>query len=216
MRRIREIESGLGRALGYLGAFLLATVLVAIPLIFLNSNLVWGEANQYGRVPIPGRQIVHLPQGDVQVNVAAALPGRGNETPELLLPTLTLTMKAHQGEAPIVAEDIGPSVNANDNEVDTQRSVWKLEVPREGDYLAIVKGDFTGYGVNAQAWFGREPSPLHGWQVFLVAMAIVLVVAPIWWLIRKVRRRRRAGESPFVADDAAIAENLEREREGAM
>jgi hypothetical protein len=53
MRRIREIESGSLRALSYLGAFLLVSVCVAIPLIFLNSNLLWGEANQYGRVPIP-------------------------------------------------------------------------------------------------------------------------------------------------------------------
>jgi hypothetical protein len=193
MRRIREIESGLGRALGYLGAFLLATIFVSIPLIFLNSNLVWGEGNQYGRVPIPGHKIVHLPAGDIEVSVAAALPGRGNETPELLLPTLTLTMKAHHGEAPLVSEDIGSSVNANDNEVDTQRRVWKLEVPTEGNYLAVLKGDFTGYGVNAQAWFGREPNPLHGWQVFLVAMAIVLVGAGIWGLIEVLKKNRRQG-----------------------
>ncbi len=192
MRRIREIESGFLRVLSYLGAFLLISVFVAIPLIFLNSNLVWGEANQYARVPIPGREVVHLPAGGVEVTVAAALPGRGNETPELLLPPLTLTMKAKGAqEAPTVAEDIGPSVNADDSEVDTQRTVWKLQVPAEGDYLAVLKGDFTGYGVNAQAWFGREPNPLHGWQVLLVAMAITLVGSSIWLLVGAVRRKRK-------------------------
>jgi hypothetical protein len=56
MRRIRKIESPIGRALSYVGGFLLISVFVLIPLIFLNSNLVWGEANQYGRVPIPGHK----------------------------------------------------------------------------------------------------------------------------------------------------------------
>ncbi len=192
VRRIREIESGFLRALAYLGGFLMISVFVALPLIFLNSNLFWGEANQYGRVPIPGHKVVHLPAGSVEVTVAAALPGRGNETPELLLPPLNLTMKAKGGqEAPTITEDIGDSVNANDNEVDTQRTAWKLQVPEEGDYLAVLKGDFTGYGVNAQAWFGREPNPLHGWQVILVAMAITFVGGAIWLLIGALRRRRR-------------------------
>jgi hypothetical protein len=221
MRRIREIESGLGRALSYLGAFLLISVFVAIPLVFLNSNLVWGEGNQYGRVPIPGHKVLHLPAGSVEVNVAAALPGRGNETPELLLPEMTLTMKARGGqEAPTVEEDIGPSVNANDSEVDTQRTAWKLQVPEEGDYLAVLKGDFTGYGVNGQAWFGREPSPLHGWQVLLVAMAIALVGELVWVLVSALRKRMRGpgpppGGGDLTADRERLTAEFERQREGA-
>jgi hypothetical protein len=192
MRRLREIDSALLRVLSYVGGFLLISVLVFIPLVFLNSNLLWGEANQYGRVPIPGHKVVHLPAGGVEVSVAAALPGRGNETPELLLPPLTLTMKARGGqEAPTVAEDIGSSVNANDSEVDTQRTAWKLQVPEAGNYLAVLKGDFTGYGVNAQAWFGREPNPLHGWQVFLFAMLITAVGAPLLLGIQALWRRWR-------------------------
>ncbi|HEX4305102.1 MAG TPA: hypothetical protein VHZ54_03620 [Solirubrobacterales bacterium] len=224
MRRIREIESGSLRALSYLGAFLLVSTFVAIPLIFLNSNLLWGEANQYGRVPIPGHKVIHLPAGEIEVTVAAALPGRGNETPELLLPPLTLTMKARGGqEAPTVAEDIGSSVNANDSEVDTQRTAWKLQVPEEGDYLAVLKGDFTGYGVNAQAWFGREPNPLHGWQVILAAMAITLLGYAVWLLFGALRKRRRGPGPPddpyqehLTADQVRIEKNLEGDREGAM
>lgn len=197
MRRLREIDSVFLRALSYVGGFLLISVFVAIPLIFLNSNLVWGEGNQYGRVPIPGHKVLHLPSGAVEVSVAAALPGRGNETPELLLPELTLTMKAKGAqEAPTVEEDIGPSVNANDSEIDTQRTAWKLHVPEEGNYLAVLQGDFTGYGVNAQAWFGREPNPLHGWQVFLFAMLLTAVGTPLYFGIQALWRRRRARQNP--------------------
>lgn len=197
MRRLREIDSVFLRALSYVGCFLLISVFVAIPLVFLNSNLVWGEGNQYGRVPIPGHKVLHLPSGAVEVSVAAALPGRGNETPELLLPELTLTMKAKGAqEAPTVEEDIGPSVNANDSEVDTQRTAWKLHVPEEGNYLAVLQGDFTGYGVNAQAWFGREPNPLHGWQVFLFAMLLTAVGTPLYFGIQALWRRRPARQNP--------------------
>lgn len=227
MRRIRQIESGFGRALSYLGGFLLLSVFVFIPLVFLNSNLVWGEANQYGRVPIPGKKIVHLPAGDVQVNVAAALPGRGNETPELLLPTLTLSISAlHGEESPTVSEDIGSSTNANDDEVDTQRRVWKLEVPAAGNYLATVRGNFTGYGVNAQVWFGREPNPLHGWQVFLFAMLLVAVGAPIWFGVQALWRRRRGGSTDdgdggdgrddLAADRKLLEADLKHERGGVV
>jgi hypothetical protein len=230
MRRLRKIESPIVRALSYVAGFLLVSLFVMIPLIFLNSNLVWGEANQYGRVPIPGHKVVHLPSGSVEVSVAAALPGRGNETPELLLPPLTLTMKARGGqEAPTVEEDIGSSVNANDSEVDTQRTAWKLQVPEDGDYLAVLKGDFTGYGVNAQAWFGREPNPLHGWQVFLFAMLVTAVGAPLWFgikaLWRKWRRRNGPDKTELDADGEAYRRELDeqetearlkREREGAL
>jgi hypothetical protein len=230
MRGIRQIESGSVRALSYVGAFLLISVFIFIPLIFLNSNLVWGEANQYGRVPIPGHKVVHLPSGEVEVTVAAALPGRGNETPELLLPPLTLTMKAKGAqEAPTVSEDIGPSVNANDSEVDTQRTAWKLHVDEEGNYLAVLQGDFTGYGVNAQAWFGREPNPLHGWQVFLFAMLVTAVGTPLFYGVKALWRRRRRRNGPTKAEGDAdgdayrrqteneeIEANLKRDREGAL
>ena len=197
MRRIGEIESGFVRALSYVGGFLAISAFVFIPLVFLNSNLVWGEANQYGRVPIPGHKVVHLPSGSVEVSVAAALPGRGNETPELLLPPLTLTMKARgDQEAPTVAEDLGTSVNADDSEVDTQRTAWKLQVPEDGNYLAIVQGDFTGYGVNAQAWFGREPNPLHGWQIVLFAMLVTAVGIPVFLGIQALWRRRKRTLKP--------------------
>jgi hypothetical protein len=189
---LRRLETGVGKVLAVVGGFLLATFLVSIVIGVANSNLFWGEANQYGRIEIPGRGKVHLPGGTTEATVAVALPGRGNETPELLLPPLNLTMKAKGAqEAPTVAEDIGPSVNANDSEVDTQRTAWKLQVPAEGDYLAVLKGDFTGYGVNSQAWFGREPNPLHGWQVILAAMAITLVGSSIWLLVGAVRRKRK-------------------------
>ncbi len=217
MRRIRQIESGFGKALLGVGAFLLVALLATVALGFLNSNILWGEANQYARVPIPGRQVVELPAGDVQVNVAAALPGRGNETPELLIPKLSLAViPTRKGEAePTIENDLGSSTNAEDKEVDTQRRVWRVHVPEAGRYLAVVHGDFTGYGVNAQIWFGKEPAPLHGGEIPLAGAIIALIVFAVGFLVTWIRRARKPEEGAEVAPTSghiggATARALER------
>jgi hypothetical protein len=191
----RRVESGVGRALLAIVAFLLATLIVAVIIGIANSNLFWGEANQYGRVDVPGHAVLHLPSGSVQVTAAAALPGRGNETPTLLVPDLGLeVVPVGGGPDANVRRDPGESVNADDSEVDTQRRIAYLDVPSAGDYRVKVTGDFTGYGVNAQLWFGYEPGWVHGSTIWLVAAAIVLVLIAIAYAIAFVRRRRRAGD----------------------
>jgi hypothetical protein len=192
IRRIREIESGFGRLLLGIGAFLLLTLLIAVPIGIANSNLFWSESNQYGRVPIPGRKRVHLPAGKVQINVAAALPGRGNETPELLVPKIDLTLIPPKGvPEPTIERDLGESTNAMDKYADTQRRIAYAHVATAATYLAVVEGDFTGYGVNGSLWFGYEAAPIHGVAIWFIAMAIaalVFLAAFIVWLIRRHRR----------------------------
>lgn len=192
MSRFRNVESGFGKVLLGIGAYLLVALVATIVVGIANSNIFWGEANQYGRLPIPGKRVLHLPSGDVLVNVAAALPGRGNETPDMPLPKLTLAVIPTEGESePTVSSDLGYSTNADDEYVDTKRRVWKVHLPEGGNYLALVKGDFTGYGVNAQAWFGSEPAPVHGGMIPLLGALIALVIFPLILLFQYLRRRRR-------------------------
>jgi hypothetical protein len=210
VRRLRQIESGTGKALLGIGAFLIVALLATIVVGVANSNLFWGEADQYGGVKIPGKAVLDLPSGDVQANVAAALPGRGNETPELLLPDLTLAVIPAAGEQgePEVSEDLGGSTNANGGGVDTQRRVWKVHLPEAGRYLVVVKGDFSGYGVNAQVRFGREPAPIHGAMVPLVGALIAAVLFAAAFLVRLFRKRRGPGPGegdPNVDEEANAA-----------
>jgi hypothetical protein len=180
-----------GRVLLVIGGFLLATLVVCVPIGILgSSNIVWGEDDQYGRVDIPGTGVVHLPADSVDVNVAIALPGRGNETPELPLPSnLAMTVTPVSGTTqPTVTRDVGDSSNANDNEVDTQRQVWVVDVPVEGDYRIIARGDFRSIGVNAQLWFGHGP-PLPGTLVPVVAAAVVLIAGLVLLIIKPGVRR---------------------------
>jgi hypothetical protein len=144
-------------------ASLIGTIAVGI---FGASNLVWGEDNQYGRVDVPGTGVIHLPKGTVKVSVALALPGRGNATPDLPLPSdLSLEISAVNGSAsPVVTVDVGLSSNANDDQDDTQRQAYAVQVAADGDYRVVTGGDFSGIGINAQLWFGHE-TPVSGWAI---------------------------------------------------
>jgi hypothetical protein len=189
---LRRLETGLGKALAYVGGFLLLTFLVSIVIGVANSNLFWGEANQLARIDIPGRQKVHLPSGKTEATVAVALPGRGTQTPELLLPELSLSVTpfGEAGKAEI-SETPGSSVNANDKYDDTSRVVWTIKTPSSGDYLVSIKGDMTGYGVNAQLWLGHQPAWIHGTDIWFVAMALVLAAAFVFYLVHFVERRHK-------------------------
>jgi hypothetical protein len=197
IRRVREIESGVGRLLLGIGAYLLLTLLIGVVIGVANSNLFWSESNQYGRVPIPGRQRVHLPAGKAQINVAAVLPGRGTQTPEFLLPDIEVTLiPPHGVSEPTIEDSLGESQNAMDKYADTQRRVAYADVATAATYLVVVEGDFTGYGLNAALWFGYEEAPVHGVTIWFIALAIaalVFLVAFVVWLIR--RRRRPPSDS---------------------
>lgn len=200
IRRIREIESGTGRLLLAIGGYLLLTFFIAIPIGVANSNLFWSESNQFGRVPIPGRQRVHLPARKVQINVAAALPGRSTQTPELLIPDLQLTLIPPKGVTePKIERSLGETQNSLDKYADTQRRIAYADVETASTYLVVVEGDFTGYGVNGALWFGYEEAPIHGVTIWFIAMAIAALLLLGAFIVRQIRKRRR-GAPPGGGD----------------
>ena len=182
------------RIFGWIGFWLLASFLWCIPVgIFGSSNLVWGEPNQYGRVAVPGTGVVHLPAGDVDGTVAMIIPGRGNETPTIVLPdNLALTVVAVDGSGTTtVTRHVGTSGNAMDNKADSQRQVWKISVPHDGDYRVTTRGDFSGAGVDVAVWFGHGP-PIPGTTVPIIGLVLGSITTLVAWLVR----RRRAGRAP--------------------
>lgn len=183
-----KIKSSVGQVA--LGA-VVATMVAFLPVgFFASSNVVWGEDDQYGRVPVPDTKVIHLPAGQVTVSVAVALPGRGNGTPTLRLPDCGFGIEAVDGGPdPKITEDIGVSENANDNRVDTQRRVWRMSVTRAADYKVTTHGNFTGYGVNPEMWFGYKPG-LPGVYVPVVSALIGLFAGLAWFGFRQLRLRR--------------------------
>ena len=119
--------------LGLLFLFV-GTFVVSVPIGVLgSSNLVWGEDNQYGSVPVPGTKVLHLPAREIDVSYAVDIVGRGNETPDVPLPKLSLSVVRVGGPDDVrFTESIGDSSNANADGANTQRRVWKIDVPTAG------------------------------------------------------------------------------------
>jgi hypothetical protein len=205
MGRLRRVESRAGRIALMIGGFLLAVLVACVPVGVLgSSNILWGEGDQYGHVDVPGTKVLHLPGRTIDVDAAVEIPGRGNETPDVPLPSgLSLTVSPVRGsDLPVVTRDLGDSSNANGEDVNAKRRVWRLEVPREGDYRVTTRGDFLGVGVNSQLWFGHGP-PLPGQFVPLVAAVLVLLI----WFLRAVvgPRLRRRPSTPAHAHAPVVA-----------
>jgi hypothetical protein len=192
---LREAEWGAKRVLIGVGIFLLATLVVCVPVGVLgSSNLVWGEANQYGRVDVPGRATLDLPARTIDVEVALDIVGKGNETVDVPLPSnLALTVTPAAGEpAPSVVRDVGDSGNTNDDGTNSQRRIYKVDMAQAGAYNVVARGDFRRIGLNAQFWFGHGP-PIPGTLVPLIAAALVAVGFIVWLVFRPLLARRRAG-----------------------
>jgi hypothetical protein len=170
--------------------FFLTFLVLMVPVgVIGSSNLVWGEPDQYGTVRIPGSAVVHLPKRTVDLVVAVALPGRGNETPDLPLPyDLDVRVVPADGGPDLKVErHLGSSGNAAAHGADTQRRVWTVDVPTDGRYRVTTAGTFTSIGIRAQLWLGHGP-PLPGALVPVVALGLAVVVWAGWYLVRRWRR----------------------------
>jgi Short C-terminal domain len=197
----KRFESGVGRFFKWLGILLLASLVWCVPVgVFGSSNLVWGEPDQYGRVAIPGSEVVHLPSGSVDGAVALIIPGRGNETPDLLLPSdLSLTVVATDGSgAATVTRNVGTSGNAMDSHADSQRHMWDIDVPHDGDYRVTARGNFEGLGVDAAVWLGHG-APIPGTDVPLIGLFLGAVTTFVIWFVTQ----RRSARAPRQDEDGA-------------
>jgi Short C-terminal domain len=197
----KRFESGVGRFFKWVGILLLTSFVWLFPVGILGaSNLVWGEPDQYGRVDIPGSGVVHLPSGSVDGTVALIIPGRGNETPEVLLPSdLSLTAVATDGSgAATVTRSVGTSGNAMDSHADSKRHVWNIDVPHDGDYRVTTHGNFLGLGVDAAVWLGHG-APISGTDVAPIALFLGAITTLVIWFVSQ----RRAARAPEPDKDAA-------------
>jgi hypothetical protein len=177
------------KTVGYVALFLvMGTLLFSIPIgIFGSSNIVWGEEDQYGTVSIPGHKVLHLPAREIDVVYAATVVGRGNETPTLLIPKLSLSVIRPGGPDDVKFDDsVGDTGNADGHGADTQRRVWKIHVPKAGAYRIDAGGDPVTGEANPQFWFGHGP-PIPGTLVPVIGFAITLVVGGVFLLRRRQR-----------------------------
>ena len=156
-----------------------------------SSNLLYGDAHQYGTVRVPGSGNVTLPAGDVNVAMAMDVVGRGNETPDLPIPrglSFAATQSSSEGADPTTTDAVGASGNAASAGVNSQRKLWVMHVRHPGEYIITTHGSLAALGVNGQLWFGHDP-PIPGSKVPLVALIITLVGWAGWLAFGRLRGR---------------------------
>jgi hypothetical protein len=100
------------------------------------------------------------------------------------------------GDPVEVSRDLGTSSNANDHDTNSQRKVFTVHVPSDGDYRVRATGSFAGVGINAQLWFGHGP-PIPGALVPVIGAGISLLGMLIW----AFALRRPIGSRPDAARD---------------
>jgi hypothetical protein len=153
-----------------------------------------GESAKYGLVPIPGKEAVELPEGDVYVFYEEQT--RTSEDESLPIPEgLEYSVTPAEGGEPLALEPEGfqsEEVSVGDG---TRATINRLDVPAAGRYVvrARIEG---GSGPEPALTFGRTllQRILGEGMPFLIGIGGVLALAGAIWLLSRMVRRRQASE----------------------
>ena len=138
------------------------TVLTAIVLFVAELVGSGRDANAYGQVPVPGRESVNLPSGEVIIYYGARNPaGALSVPPNLQLRVRTASGQLLLGSTPYVFDQFGDGDYV-------RKPIAKLRVPEAGDYEAV--SPTTAPGADAPVIsFGHEGGRDFGYVLFVLA-----------------------------------------------
>ena len=108
---------------------------------------------------LPGKKVLHLPASDIDASLATDILGKGNETVDVpVSSSLALSVTPVDGpQAAVVTARPRHSKNANADGVNSQRRVFVVHVPVDGDYRVRAHGEVPFAELNPQLWFGHGP-----------------------------------------------------------
>lgn len=194
-------------------AILMLVVSVAGFIVTLVLNAFFlDKYNAYGEVPVPGSGSLHLPAGEVTVNLHTLIIGGSDGG--LPVPPLGVTIIPPDGvPQPVVTESIGSTTTVNN---DAHVQVWVARIAAEGTYTVTTDGQVNGY-INPRLAFGHKSS--YGYLVWVfVAMfvaALLDLAFSIWWMARPRRRAASAIVSePYFAPPPVAPASYEPSDEG--
>jgi hypothetical protein len=164
--------------------------IVVITFVILNVVSVTWDHAQYGRVNTRSSTVLRLPEGTIEVGFADHRFTFNGRVPDMSVPndlTLSVVPAAGVGPRPGVHRDEESSPNSySDNQANVEIRIWKLQIPRAGDYRVTSAG---GYGPPSELVFGAGRPLSVGW-VWLVAGTAMLAVIVAWSLLALRDRRR--------------------------
>lgn len=146
------------------------TVVSAIVLTIVEAVGANRDAHAYGEVPVPGRESVTLPAGEVIIFYGERL-GPDEHSP-LAVPTdLRLRVRTTNGQSLLGSTPY--AFNQFDDGDYVRRSIAKLKVPEAGAYEAVSSTRVPG-GVEPVISFGRNGTKDFGYVLFVLAGGLLL------------------------------------------
>jgi hypothetical protein len=143
----------------------LITVIVAVVLFVAELAGSSRDADANGQVPVPGRESVNLPAGEVIVFYGERRPASG-DAPLSVPRNLQLRVRTTSGQlllgsTPYVFDQFGDGDYV-------RKPIAKLRIPEAGDYEAVSPTTAPG-AVGPVISFGHEGSTDYGYVLFVLA-----------------------------------------------
>ncbi|TXI57858.1 SHOCT domain-containing protein [Mycolicibacter arupensis] len=162
----------------------MAIGLIGFVVALILNVFVLDRYDAYGEVPIPGSGTVHLPAGEVTVNLHTRVissPSGGG----LPVPPISVSVTPPAGVAePEFQESIGMTTTVNN---DTRRRLWRVQVAQAGDYQITTDGEVGAY-IAPRLAFGK-PS---GHWAYVWVFPVVFVVGLLDLFAARLFRPRRS------------------------
>jgi hypothetical protein len=150
---------------GYRLALGVAAVTIVLAVVLLVAEVVGvtRDASRYGQVPLPGRESVSLPAGDVIIYYGERLDA---SFPLRVPPNLRLRVRTTNGQELLGST---PYLTGQFHDGDYERrAVAKLSVPEAGAYEAVSTTRVAG-AVTPVLSFGRNGTRSFGYVLFVLA-----------------------------------------------
>src|SRR3954447_9367082 len=160
------MRTGYRLALGVVGV----TIVVAIVLFVVAAMGANRDAHAYGEVPVPGRDSVNLPAGEVIIFYGERI-GRFEHSPLAVPSNLQLRLRPASGQSLLGSTPYAFSQFKDGDYV--RRSIAKLKVPEAGDYEAVAPAATPG-AVDPVISFGRNGTKEFGYVLFVLPGGLLL------------------------------------------
>jgi hypothetical protein len=160
------MRTGYRLAVGVVGV----TIVVAIVLFVVEAMGANRDAHAYGEVPVPGRDSVNLPAGEVIIFYGERI-GRFEHSPLAVPSNLQLRVRTASGQSLLGSTPY--AFNQFDDGDYVRRSIAKLKVPESGDYEAVAPAATPG-AVDPVISFGRNGTKDFAYVLFVLAGGLLL------------------------------------------
>jgi len=140
------------------------TIVLGIVLFVAEAARTTRDASRYGQVPLPGRESVNLPAGEVLIYYGER-PGIDPDPSLRVPPNLRLQVRTTNGQVLLGST---PFSSGQFDDGYERRAVAKLRVPEAGEYEAVSSTRVSG-AVDPVLSFGREGTRNFGYVLFVLA-----------------------------------------------